>query len=317
VRRAGLTTVAQKINSQSPAEARDLEHAGHTPASLGYSYAVPTPLGDLGTRTDHFTTAPGTSFTSIFVSGSDVYGENSGDYESYVPNLRYEAGTRGSAQWNRGVFGPGLVPEAGFDGTRDGDRVHVGVPLLSARDHVTYSGWADAVHTELTAGGEVLAEADDFAVDAELPAEPAEYQVHTTLERTEDWVRLSRRVDVTWTFTSSRTEARTSLPIQVVRFWPALDETNTAPAGEFRFGVRVDRALGAPAATVRDLAVQVSYDDGGTWSPAPLTGTGERRTVTVTNPAGGMVSLRATATDSAGNKVRQTIIGAYPVAGSA
>ncbi len=61
--------------------------------------------------------------------------------------------------------------------------------------------------------------------------------------------------------------------------------------------------------------MQVSFDDGGTWSPAPLTGTGERRTVTVTNPAGGTVSLRATATDSSGSKVRQTIIAAYQVAG--
>ena len=181
VRRNDLATVAQKINSQSPEELRDLEHAGHTPAGLGYSYAVATPLGDLRTRTDHFTTAPDTSFSSIFVSGSDLFGENSGDYESYVPNLSYQPGTRGSAQWNRGVFGPGLVPEAGYDGTRDGDRLHFGVPLLSARDHVTYSGWADAVHTELTAGDEVLAEADDFAVDAELPAEAAEYRVHTTL----------------------------------------------------------------------------------------------------------------------------------------
>ena len=152
VRRNDLATVAQKINSQSPEELRDLEHAGHTPAGLGYSYAVATPLGDLRTRTDHFTTAPDTSFTSIFVSGSDLFGENSGDYESYVPNLAYQPGTRSSAQWNRGVFGPGVVPEAGYDGIRDGDKVHVGVPLLSARDHVTYSGWADAVHTELTSG---------------------------------------------------------------------------------------------------------------------------------------------------------------------
>ena len=139
--------------------------------------------------------------------------------------------------------------------------------------------------------------------------------MHTTLRRTESWVRLSRRIDVTWTFTSARTSAPTTLPVQVVRFLPDLDETNTAPAGEFRFGVRVDRALGAPAATVTGLVMQVSYDGGGTWSPAPVTGTGERRTVTVTNPAGGTVSLRATATDSAGNKVRQTIIDAYPVAG--
>ncbi|HEX6470268.1 MAG TPA: hypothetical protein VF069_14315 [Streptosporangiaceae bacterium] len=46
-----------------------------------------------------------------------------------------------------------------------------------------------------------------------------------------------------------------------------------------------------------------------------MTGSGAARTVTVVHPnITGFVSLRATATDVAGNSVRQTIIHAYKIA---
>ena len=49
-----------------------------------------------------------------------------------------------------------------------------------------------------------------------------------------------------------------------------------------------------------------------TWKTAPVSGGGGKRIASVTHPAGdGHVSLRATATDSNGGKVEQTIIRAY------
>jgi hypothetical protein len=58
--------------------------------------------------------------------------------------------------------------------------------------------------------------------------------------------------------------------------------------------------------------VQVSYDDGATWRPVPVLGTGLERTALVFHPRGdGFVSLRASAVDSNGNAVEQTIIHAY------
>lgn len=96
------------------------------------------------------------------------------------------------------------------------------------------------------------------------------------------------------------------------RFAPALDSHNRAPSGR-RFAVPVYvQRNGDPSVTVAKLAVEVSYNDGGTWVPARLSGSGERRTAIVAHPASaGFVSLRATATDTDGNGVEQTIIRAY------
>jgi len=62
------------------------------------------------------------------------------------------------------------------------------------------------------------------------------------------------------------------------------------------------------------LTAEFSTDDGRTWQPATVRGTGDRRTVRVTNPAaGGFVSLRANATDAAGNTAAVTVLRAYEV----
>jgi hypothetical protein len=57
----------------------------------------------------------------------------------------------------------------------------------------------------------------------------------------------------------------------------------------------------------------VSYDDGKTWRPAAVTRAGDHFDVRVNHPAAGYASLRAKATDSAGNTVEQTVIRAYTI----
>jgi hypothetical protein len=59
-----------------------------------------------------------------------------------------------------------------------------------------------------------------------------------------------------------------------------------------------------------NLAVEVSYDGGVTWRPAASTRDGDKAFITLQDPRNAShVSPRATATDSDGNKVEQTIIG--------
>ncbi|GAA2319649.1 hypothetical protein GCM10010149_85460 [Nonomuraea roseoviolacea subsp. roseoviolacea] len=123
---------------------------------------------------------------------------------------------------------------------------------------------------------------------------------------------LSARNSAAWTFRSEHAEDDHPLPVSVVRFSPALDARNTAPSGEtYRLPVRVERQRGSTAGEVRDLTVEVSFDDGATWSPAPI----RKGRVTVNHPAGeGFVSLRAKAADTAGNTVEQTVIRTYRIA---
>jgi hypothetical protein len=74
--------------------------------------------------------------------------------------------------------------------------------------------------------------------------------------------------------------------------------------------VRVEPAPGEDTGEVTSPTVEVSFDDGETWRRAPvLTGHVFRW-----HPRGeGFVSLRATATDTAGNTVEQTAIRAYGI----
>ena len=57
--------------------------------------------------------------------------------------------------------------------------------------------------------------------------------------------------------------------------------------------------------------MDVSYDDGRTWTAAPVTAQGQSWSAAVRHPARGFVSLRARASDAAGNTVEQTVIRAY------
>lgn len=135
------------------------------------------------------------------------------------------------------------------------------------------------------------------------------------LSASRDASDLATRVDVAWTFRSGHVagEKPAPMPVQVVRFAPRLDRDSAAPGDRrFEIPVTVQRQPGAAAATVDRLTVQVSYDDGAAWHPAPLRKTREGWTATVHHPAGGgFVSLRATAADSTGNTVEQSVIHAY------
>jgi subtilisin family serine protease len=313
---ATMAVQTQRIASQAPAEARQLAQAGYTPASLGYSYAADTPLGSRTQRTDYLTTEPGSSFTAIFLSGSEASAPN--DYEVRGARQSYRPGARTSADWNRAVFGPAFSPAGDAvpsgDAVRNGDHVQAAVPLLSDRSHPGFGSFGDRTHTELTSGATVLASADSAWLDvAGLPPAPGTYQLRASVERAPDWVRLSTRVEASWTFRSGHTAKAAALPLQAIRYLPVLDGANQAPAGRFSFAVRVDRQPGAAPSRLMSLSVEASFDGGTTWTPVPLAGSGTQRRATVTNPAGGTVSLRARAADAAGDSTEQTVIAAYTV----
>ncbi|MCO6005996.1 hypothetical protein NE236_13470 [Actinoallomurus purpureus] len=68
------------------------------------------------------------------------------------------------------------------------------------------------------------------------------------------------------------------------------------------------RTVIGPSGGTRRPALQVSFDDGGSWATLPVEKSGTAWTATVRNPDAGYVSLRATA-----DGVEQTLIRAYGV----
>lgn len=99
----------------------------------------------------------------------------------------------------------------------------------------------------------------------------------------------------------------------MISFAPALDNRNVARGGvSFTMPVTVWQTPGTGAGgRLKDLNVEVSTDDGATWSVPKLVRTPAGGVVFLRNPATGHVSLRAKATDVSGNTVEQTIIRAY------
>ena len=229
---------------------------------------------------------------------------------------RYQPGRTYRDEWNTGPFGPSLP--GSYDErdwvSRTGDAVWVNPPVFGDRGgHAGYARVTDG-RMALYRDGALVGETgwrpqSEFAV----PATEGTYRLEVSAAH--DASDLTTRVDLAWTFRSGHVdgEVPAKLPIQVVRFAPALDADDAAPGGRrFVIPVTVQRQPGAPAAGVKRLTVQVSYDDGATWRAAQVRKTGSGWIAIVDHPrGGGFASLRATATDSAGNTVEQTVVHAY------
>jgi hypothetical protein len=224
-------------------------------------------------------------------------------------------------EWNSAVFGPGFTGDGEF-ASRFGDVLAVNLPLYSdaGLDRAGLS-MVDSGSTVLYREGvEVGRTAQPGAGQFDVPAEQASYRLAVTARRS-GVSELSTRLSCVWTFTSVRPpdperkgKGGVGLPLLAVRFAPPnLDDHNAVRAGESRIPVTVQRPYNADPATVTALSVEASFDDGRTWRPVPVTLDGPTSgTATIVHPRGHRyVSLRADATDSAGNTVTQTVIRAY------
>ncbi|MET7462648.1 S8 family serine peptidase [Nonomuraea sp. NPDC005501] len=260
-------------------------------------------------RTEYVNADGGTKWRRYFWEDGSEGGETA--FESSLTG--YTPGRAYRESWNLGVFSPVLA--RGEDPgvlTRSGDSIRANVPMYG--DGAGHVGWAATTRARvaLYRDGVLFAERSELGGKGfRVPPDAANYRLVVETERGAP-ATLSTRTSAAWTFRSDHTEDDNPLPVSVVRFTPALDARNTAPSGEtYRVPVRVERQQGSTAGEVRELTVEVSVDDGATWSPAQI----HKGQVTVNHPAAeGFVSLRAKAADTAGNTVEQTVIRAYRIA---
>jgi subtilisin family serine protease len=238
--------------------------------------------------------------------------------------LVYRPGHSYQQTWNTAVFGPAFYSRPA------GETSTVGVTRTADDEFTAYFGMlvdpvpgrfgiagkipAKGGHTTLYRNGELVADSRIAGIlSATLPREDSAYRLEAEMDRTEMFP-VSTKVSGSWSFRSAQSaDAVTPLPLMTVHYSPALDGAYSAPAGRrFTIPVRVDHQAGSQASTVTSLTVEVSYDDGATWSPAAVSGHGANWKASVTHPAGGgHVSLRAVAKDKAGNEVKLTTLRAY------
>lgn len=309
----------------------DVSIGGNVPGSFGRKGAFAFSAdGRLGTASASMPTFdPPATHTEYYNSGNvvwqPIYQDMAAD-GSFLLSLDggmeiHPAGTTVAQAWNRPVFGPAhtMPPYPVEFLVRSGDTIAVNPKLFS--DSAGHAG-----HPWLLSSGQLVLRRDGVTVGThqypdfpafDVPGGYARYELEVTAERGEP-VELSTKVQSLWTFWSDTTggSAWVRLPIWSVSFRPGLDAANTARAGvRFTMPATVAAQPGSTAAGLRTVTVQYSVNDGATWTNATVTGSGGTRWVTVTHPRiTGFVSLRATASDYAGNSVVQTILRAYKIA---
>ncbi|MET9250083.1 S8 family serine peptidase [Nonomuraea sp. NPDC003709] len=281
---------------------------------MDWAFTVPSPAVDLpGAMTNYRT--PGFVWDSELRTGTATLTGTSGRLD------------RGPVRevWNAAVTGPGF---AAGGGERTGNELNVSAAQLFSDGAAGRRG-ADAAATgalTLARNGEVIAKADvtgcapaepgKCLLSARLPEAADTYTLTASVRRQAPHAALTTAVDTIWTFRSAGTAKPSPLPLMAVRYAPAgLDDSNRArPGSVTRVPVWVERNPGAAKAAVRSLTLEMSADDGATWRRIRVTPGGTSWTALLSNPrTPGFVSLRATATDSAGDRVTQTISRAYSV----
>ncbi|MBM0256628.1 hypothetical protein [Micromonospora sp. 4G55] len=231
----------------------------------------------------------------------------------------FQPGRTYTVKWANAVAGP-VFPEPNFGqqfATRYwGDLIGGPGPLHG--DGTGHMGFrhvrGGSVQVNLYRNGVKVGDRNETPWVWNVPAETGDYRLAATF-RSDPAFTLSTVVDAEWTFKSGHVGdgELVKLPMTAIRFTPELNINNRAPANRlFEIPISLDRQVGAAPGQTSSLTVDASFDDGKTWQQLTVQRSGEKAVVRVYNPAGtGFVSLRAAATDTSGNTVKQTIIRAY------
>ncbi|MEX0170902.1 S8 family serine peptidase [Streptomyces sp. LMG1-1-1.1] len=239
----------------------------------------------------------------------------------------YRGGSRVDLDWFGPVWHPWLGTGLGWGQQRTGNDLRFNTPGWgdSGTDHTGFGNvWGDDSMTQYTEvyvnGVRVDRKKSSGAYAWDAPAEEAAYKVvtDTTLDPAR-W-RLGTKGHSEWTFRSAETpgDRVTYLPLLNLAF-----DVDTDLHGDLRAGSRIP--IGISASYVRGAAatgtlttatLDVSYDEGTTWTKIPLKKssraagwTGELH-IPSTAPS---VSLRAGAADDRGGSVTQELIRAIGV----
>ena len=257
-------------------------------------------------RTEYVNVEPGALWQSSFFQ---VVTDGAGQIDaitqaSTAAPAKLRAGHTYPQQWNRAVFGP-MDPIV--QRTHD-DKMTIILPLFGeGPDHPGYST-VDTAGMALSTGGKLIGQVDGLGGQFTVPAGTAGYQLDASATRGAPHT-LSTAVSGTWTFQSGHSGTDVALGLLTVRMSPVLNDRNVGPTG---------RAFAIPLTASRRLSglqAEVSFDDGHSWRPAAVSGSGAAWVATVHHPAGaGFVSLRVYARDRSGNTVTETVIRAYPIA---
>ncbi|MEV0071956.1 S8 family serine peptidase [Amycolatopsis sp. NPDC050768] len=231
----------------------------------------------------------------------------------------YRPGTVSSDDWFTPIQRPYLNNNY-LGPTRTGDQMRIDVPGYGNADHVGASSDARQTVT-LFQGDTQLGKSDNGLImyPTAPSSGPRQYRLVVANER--DTNPYSSSTTTAWTFTSAAPKVfgeQDLLPLLQIRYDLDPNASGSVPR-DSKFGVTVEQrapvSVGltpvsiAGGGTVRAPRVEISYDDGTTWTRLSDDHRGDYRLDAPKKAR--FASLRVTASDSAGNSVTQTIVRAF------
>ncbi|AOS62249.1 S8 family peptidase [Actinoalloteichus hymeniacidonis] len=306
-----LAAVSTRYHAQGVEKTATRTAMGVLPDDLG-GFGIGLPV-ELPSQRLHLFTSGDISWTE-YLSLSD--GTTA---EEIMHQNTYEVGEH-TATWNRAPLGISVGTETSPSGQRSGDELYLTPGYFAPGDalvHTLYGAEPEIVGTgTLSVNGETIATAPLTGFEVfPVPGGENVFTYEATATRSVPWSVLGTEQNATWTFTSDTVDGGLSeaLPLLGIQFEGEVDDLGRAPAGvEYPLDLRVDRT--SDDIEVSEVGLEVSYDDGASWTTVEPSRTDEGWTASLTHPEGdGFVSLRASAVDSAGNSVEQTTLRAYQI----
>jgi hypothetical protein len=347
--RGRLVTIDASYHSPQPGrgeyDARVAIMPWQTDASLSGT-GLSAPLA----RTEYVLPMPGMLFLHFLVLDQV-------SFSGYLQDVlrEYRPGQRVTETWAAGPMAPGIEqqPTVGqaCPACRSGDTLSLALMPYTDRDGHRTIDPAVSASLELYQNDTLVTRQDSGLAELPLSPDPANYRLVLDASVTAAWWPTSTRTHTEWTYTSAERAADplpsgwtcggkggsgggrggaptaggggstgcSFEPLLFVSYRPDAGADDVIPAGQpATVDLDVSHQRGAAATPVTALDAQVSFDDGGTWQPAPARSTGDGHyTLTYPQPAldagTGFASLRVTARDEAGSAVTQTVTRAYPL----
>lgn len=264
------------------------------------------------TRTDYVSTPAGTTWSEAAVGGHELELVSISERHAYAPG----------SQTTVDFFGPVIRPRnnppfwssyrtSGWMSFNvqpwaDGNPGHAG--YMQWGDQLTFTVFQNGVEVKKTEGWASATLEDDpsgtthFTLDLDARRDPAHF-------------RLSPRTHTVWEVDSrpvAQPYTEELFALLQLDYSVATDLSGDAIGGTQRIGLTASHLAGATGTgTVTGATLAVSFDDGATWTNVALVREGTGWAASFQAPASGFVSLKASAWDSAGNKITQEITRAY------
>lgn len=247
----------------------------------------------------------------------------------------YRPGERVAETWQGAVARPSIPRGTETPSVREGNVLSLRIPeftdstaghrsrLLLGGGGIGGFGTAEAREPGDTAAavlyrdGKKTAEADGAWTDFTVPSGAADYRLDLTTSRTSPEWAYGTATDTSWLFRSGAAGKTATLPLLQLDYDVPVDAYNAVGRGRSHtVGLTVRAQDGLPAPRGVNVKVEASYNDGKSWERATVRSRGAGDfSAKIARPerqrGDAYVTLRVTAEDSSGNRVRQTVERAY------